>query len=161
MKFAEKSYIDREYFLAEAKKWLKDKDFLMLSQVSINIFQPHYKDSKVLRDYKNFEQTLRREIASFRISKGAGVFTSGGKINPELNFESGLNLNLSEGTPLEIEIRLLKVRWQFIENLEGGHIFDLEALILYFLKLQIQKRLFTFNKEKGEAIFDELSAITL
>ena len=53
------------------------------------------------------------------------------------------------------------MRWQFIENLEGGHIFDLEALILYFLKLQIQKRLFTFNKEKGEAIFDELSAITL
>lgn len=147
--------------MAEAKKWLKDKDFLMLSQVNINIFQPHSKDIKVLRDYKDFEQSLRRKIASFRISKGGGISGVEGKASPELNFESGLNLNLSEGTPLEIEIRLLRVRWQFIGGLEGGHIFDLEAFILYFLKLQILERLLNFNKEKGAIIFDEVSAITL
>ena len=159
LKFTEKSYAEEEYFLTEAKKWLKDKDFLMLSQVNINFFQPKDKDNKVLRDYKDFERFLRQKIASFRAPGGMAL--AKGKTSPELTFGDGFNLNLRENTPLEIEVGLLRLRWQFIENLEGGHIFDLEALILYFLKLQIQKRLFTFDKEKGTAVFDELSAAAL
>jgi len=159
LKFTEKSYAEEEYFLTEAKKWLKDKDFLMLSQVNINSFQPQDEDSKVLGDYKDFERSLRQKIASFRTPEG--MVLPKGKTSPELAFGDGFNLNLRENTPLEIEVGLLRLRWQFIENLEGGHIFDLEALILYFLKLQIQKRLFTFDKEKGTAVFDELSAVVL
>ena len=159
LKFAEKGYVDEEYFLTEAKKWLRDKDFIMLSQVNINFFQPQDEDNKVLRDYKDFERALRQKIASFRASKGMALPKE--KVSPGFILGDEFIQSLRENTPLEIEVGLLKLRWQFIENLEEGHIFDLEALILYFLKLQIQKRLFTFNKEKGTAVFDELSAVTL
>ena len=159
LKFTEKSYVDEEYFLTEAKKWLKDKDLLILSQVNINFFQPRNEDNKVLRDYKDFERALRQRIASFRTPEGAAL--AKGKTSPELILGEGFDLSLNENTPLEIEVALLRLRWQFIENLEGGHSFDLEALILYFLKLQIQKRLLTFDKEKGTAVFDELSAVAL
>lgn len=161
LRFAEESYMSKEHFLIEAKKWLKDEDFLMLAKAKINFYQPQSRDSKVLRDYKNFEQSLAQKIADFRISKGAAFSSFGAQKTSENNFGNGIDLNLNEGTPLDIEVRLLKVRWKFIENLEGGHVFDLEALILYFLKLQILERLFIFNKEKGTIAFDSLCAIAL
>ncbi len=147
--FNEPSSIDKEQFLAEAKKWLSNKDFSILSPVSINDFYSQDQDPVVLKTYKDFELTLREALASLRKLN----------TNQELKLSVDLSLNLAEGNPLEVEVKLLSLRWQFIENLESGHIFDLEALILYFLKLQILKRLFTFNKEAGTAVFDKLSEV--
>lgn len=135
--------------MAEAKKWLSNKDFSILSPVSINDFYSQDQDPVVLKTYKDFELTLREALASLRKLN----------TNQELKLSVDLSLNLAEGNPLEVEVKLLSLRWQFIENLESGHIFDLEALILYFLKLQILKRLFTFNKEAGTAVFDKLSEV--
>lgn len=149
--FNKKGYPDREYFLAEAKKWLSDKDFLLLSRVSLNDFYPGDKDNNIVTVYKDFELSLREKVACFRRDKA----------NREFMLSGEFSLNLGEGTPLEIEKRLLRLRWQFIESLETGHAFDLEALILYFLKLQILERLFIFNKEEGTAIFDKLCEVRL
>ncbi|MFH1519835.1 MAG: DUF2764 family protein [Candidatus Omnitrophota bacterium] len=147
--FDEPSSIDQGQFLAEAKKWLSNKDFSILAQVSINDFYSKDQDPEVLKTYKDFELALREALASLRKLN----------TNQELKLSAGLSLNLAEGNPLEAEVKLLSLRWQFIENLESGHIFDLEALILYFLKLQILRRLFTFNKEAGTAVFDKLSEV--
>ena len=145
--FGQESYIDKERFLDEAKKWLSDKDFSTISGVSLNDFYPRDGDNEVLAKYKNFERNLREEIASFRKNESHGRATS-------------LNLNLNEGTPLEIERTLLHLRWEFIESLEEGHFFDLEILILHFLKLQALERLLTFDREKGTAVFDKLCEVT-
>lgn len=145
--FGQESYIDKERFLDEAKKWLSDKDFSTISGVSLNDFYPRDGDNEVLAKYKNFERALREEIASFRKNESRGGLTS-------------LNLNLNEGTPLEIERTLLHLRWEFIESLEEGHFFDLEILILHFLKLQALERLLTFDREKGTAVFDKLCEVT-
>ena len=144
--FGQESYIDRERFLDEAKKWLSDKDFSMISGVSLNDFYPRDGDSEVLVKYKNFEEALRKEIASFRKNESRGGLTS-------------LNLNLNQGTPLEIEKTLLGLRWKFIESLEQGHFFDLEILILHFLKIGVLERLLTFDKEKGTAVLDKLCEV--
>jgi len=144
--FGEESYIDRKRFLDEAGKWLSDKDFSMISGVSLNNFYPEDGDNEVLAKYKNFEMALREEIASFRKNESRARATS-------------LNLNLNEGTPLEIERALLHLRWEFIESLEEGHFFDLEILILHFLKIQVLERLLTFDREKGIAVFDKLCEV--
>lgn len=143
--FGQESYIDKERFLDEAKKWLADKDFLMISGVSLNDFYPRDGDSEVLAKYKDFEMTLREEVASFRRN--------------ESRAGTSFNLNLNEGTPLEIERTLLRLRWEFIESLEEGHFFDLEILILHFLKMQVLERLLTFDREKGTAVFDKLCEV--
>lgn len=143
--FGEKAYVGSENFLVEAQKWLSDKDLSAVLKVSINDFYTKGDDNKTLKKYKDFERSLREEIASFR-SKG----------NQEIGFS---NLNLREGTPLETEQRLLLLRWKFIEGLEEGHFFDLDILILYFLKLQVLERLLSFNKEKGIVRFDKLCEV--
>jgi len=131
--------------LDEAGKWLPEKDFLIISRVSLNDFYPRDEDNEILAKYKNFERTLREEIASFRRNENRGG--------------TSVNLNLNQGTPLEIERRLLGLRWEFIESLEGGHFFDLEILILHFLKIQVLERLLTFDNERGTVVFDKLCEI--
>ena len=143
--FGQESYIDRERFLDQAKNWLSDKDFSSVSSVSLDDFYPRDGDKEVLAKYKNFERTLREEIASFRKNESyTGI---------------SFNLNLNQGTPLEIERRLLNLRWEFIESLEQGHFFDLEILVLHFLKIQVLERLLTFDREKGTAVFDKLCEV--
>lgn len=143
--FGEKPYVGRENFLVEAQKWLSDKDLSVMLKVSINDFYTKGDDNKALKKYKDFERNLREEIASFR-----------SKENQEIGVS---NLNLREGTPLETEQRLLLLRWKFIDMLEEGHFFDLDILILYFLKLQVLERLLSFDKEKGMARFDKLCEV--
>jgi hypothetical protein len=64
-------------------------------------------------------------------------------------------------TPLEAEIMLDRARWEYLENLEAGHYFDLGKLIIYYLQLQLLQRRSRLIKEKGQAAFAEIySAIT-
>ncbi|MCK4912225.1 MAG: DUF2764 family protein [Candidatus Omnitrophica bacterium] len=146
--FGQECYASKQHFLEQAKKWLSDKDFVIISGVSLNDFYLREDDNKVLSQYKNFEKSLKKEIESFRKNENRGE-----------NYLLNSKLNLEEGTPLEIEKALLRLRWKFIEFLEEGHFFDLEILIVYFLKIQILEKLFTFDRDKGTVIFDKLCEV--
>ena len=146
--FGQERYVNRQYFLDQAIKWLSDKDFAIISDVSLNNFYLKDSDNKVLVKYKNFERNLRNAIKSFRENSNRGG-----------TFLSDLKVNLNEGTPLEIEKALLRMRWKFIESLEEGHFFDLDVLIVYFLKIQVLERLFTFDRDRGIVVFDKLCEV--
>ncbi|TVR68097.1 MAG: hypothetical protein EA427_11360 [Spirochaetaceae bacterium] len=47
---------------------------------------------------------------------------------------------LSEDTPLKAENALMRWLWQLAEDLETGHHFDREKLVVYHLKLQLATR---------------------
>lgn len=145
LRFNEKTYITRDYLLGEAKKWLNPSDFLIFSGVDINSFSDSYGDPKVLRDYKKFERNMRNEILLLR---------KGLRANGEHKVSDVLQEIVNQGNPLEIEKKLLYLRWRFIEELESGHYFDLDFIILYSLKVQILRRLFVFDKEKGIKKFE-------
>ena len=66
-----------------------------------------------------------------------------------------------DDNPLEIERRLLHLRWNFLEEQEIGHFFDLHFLIIYYLKLQLLQRLFSFDKQKGKVRFEANSLVEL
>lgn len=65
-------------------------------------------------------------------------------------------LALTEGTPLEKEIQLMQLQWKKLEELATGHHFDLDALIIYKLKLMILDRWWTFDEEKGFRHFNQV-----
>ena len=48
------------------------------------------------------------------------------------------------------------MRWDFIEENEVGHNFDLHAVMTYYLKLQINRTLYFWEKEKGRENFNSL-----
>ncbi|MBP7088199.1 MAG: DUF2764 family protein [Candidatus Omnitrophica bacterium] len=149
--FGKKVHIDRGYFLEEAEKWLSEKDLKVLLEANINYLEVEKVTNKYLKEYLEFERSLRKELAEVRSS----VAASGVK-NLAI-----LKLWDWNQTPLEIEKNLLFLRWQFIEGKEEGHYFDIEFLIYYFLKLQILEMLFAFDKEKGTVIFDRLCEVKL
>jgi hypothetical protein len=58
-------------------------------------------------------------------------------------------------SPLRQEERLLQHRWQLLEEASVGHFFDLDTLVLYYLKLKILGRRSYFESERGSESFDE------
>ena len=150
--FGKEPEISVEYFLAEAEKWMNAKDFQILSRVDINDYLWNPKNPRVLRDYLDFEEKLRSDIAQFRESKKQDL-----DYKPA-SFPASV---IKEGNPLEIETKLLELRWSVIDEMEREHHFDLGFLVLYYLKLQILRRYFTFNKEEGLKKFQKLYEVSL
>ena len=138
--------------MSEAEKWMSGGDYSLFCSTDINDFEQKTSDLGILREYKKFEECLRGNLALLRQG-------SLGK-SQEL-FAEEIKSIVSDKNPLDAENRLLELRWEFIETKEIGHNFDLELLILYYLKLQILERLFTFDKEKGVKVFDSLCEVAL
>ena len=148
LKFNEKTYLNRKSFLEEASKWLTPRDFDILCKVDLDDFYSKREDCVIVKEYKGFEKILREEIAAIR------------KKQEKETTRELIKGQLLEGSPLDIEKKLLRFRWDFIEEKEQDNYFNLEFLVMYFLKLQILERLFTFDKDKGTAAFDVLSEIS-
>lgn len=60
---------------------------------------------------------------------------------------------VSEVSPLTGEHDLGKARWAFLDELEVGHFFDVEKLIVYYLRLQLIARLRQLNRDDGERLY--------
>lgn len=148
--FGKDSFINCDSFLTEARKWMSDKDFKMLESVDINDFYQNKKDTALVRKYKHFEMSLREDL----FFKRKPQELSGQHRIPEV-----LEPSILEGSPLEVEKKLLRLRWNFIEECAEEHYFDLGFFIFYFLKLQILQKLFIFDKEKGLGAFDRLCEV--
>ncbi|MBU0548723.1 MAG: DUF2764 domain-containing protein [Candidatus Omnitrophica bacterium] len=153
LKFYERPAISKEDFLAESKKWLSAGDFVVLSALNVNHFIADKKDTPLLKQWKDFEYSIRSQLSLFRTARGK---------NQEYKMQKDINEIIQAGNnPLEIEQALLFFRWGFLEEQEIEHFFDLDFLIIYCLKLQILERLFTFDNEKGKQRFEELSTVAL
>lgn len=149
--FGQELQITRRYFLEEARKWLSENDYQCMIQTNINEYSLQSNiSSKLLCNYIIFEYELRKELTFWRTEQKVG------RDYKSIIFPSAL---VKEGNPLEVERNLMFFRWKYIDELETEHYFDLDAIIAYFLKLQILERLFSFDKEKGKAKFTELSSI--
>lgn len=148
--FGKEPGISVEKFLDEAQNWMAARDYRILSQVDMNDFSVEKKINQVYDGYKFYENNIRSDIALWRDAQ---------KRNQEYkpaNFPISM---IKEGNPLEIEIRFMEMRWQYIDEMEREHHFDLGFLILYYLKLQILRRYFIFNKEQGLKKFQKLCEV--
>ena len=134
------SWMTREIFLNEAEKWLGKKDLCILKNTKLMDTQPSDVTNKLLKQIIYFEFQFRSELQLWRKARHQ---------EQDYKPKTFSQTMIQEGNPLDIEKKCLLWRWQFLDELEKDHHFDLEFLILYYLKLQILDRLASFNKEKG------------
>ncbi len=139
-----------EYFLEEGEKWLSRRDLAILTKVDINDTTICKDDPIVLKDYKRSEKLLRIDLMEWRKAK---------KINQEYKTISFPVSTIKDGNPLQVEKNLMLLRWNFIEEKESDHHFDLDYIILYYLKLQLLRRIKSFDKEKGLEKFKQFTEI--
>ncbi len=145
--FGREPGISVEKFLEEAQNWMDARDYQALSQADMNNFSTAKNIDQVYDQFRAFESSIRTDI---------GLWREAQKRDQDYKPASFPVSLIKEGNPLEIEIRLMEMQWNFIDALERDHHFDLGFLISYYLKLQILRRYFAFNKEQGLKKFQKL-----
>jgi hypothetical protein len=133
--------------LLECRKWLSGKAMRILEGVSISDFTPNQDDAPIIKIWKEFDLNLRKELALARNNV---------KQNRHEKPAPIAKIILEQAHPLLMEQELERIRWSFLDSLEAGNFFDINFLVVYFLKVQILERLRMFNKEKGSRAFESI-----
>jgi Protein of unknown function (DUF2764) len=146
LKWGSEQLISEENFLEEAEKWMTPADNASLSETLVNRYEAQNK-SGLYNDFLLFENEMRTELAEYRRAAKEGY---------EYKFLHLPMQLIKDGNPLDIELKLMKYRWDWLEEREFGHYSDLDFFILYYLKLQLLQRVASFKKELGEEAFEKL-----
>jgi len=145
--FGKEPAITIDKFLEEAGKWLTPGDLKRLNSLDLNGFESAKGDHPIVTSFKTFEMKIRRDIAHWREAK---------KRDQEYKPTSFPLSILKEADPLEAELKLMERRWDFLDELEREYSFDFAVVLLYYLKLQLLRRYYQFNNEKGLQKFQKL-----
>ena len=138
--------ITRSVFLEECRKWIQGNELKQLEEVNGLIRDGAVSNSSVINKWKKFERTLREELAALRQKRRAG----------KTEITKMLMDAMEEKDPLSKEKAIEKIKWDFLEDEEHKHMFDINRLVVYFLKVQILERISLFDKEKGKETFERL-----
>lgn len=147
LKFEQAPPLSKEDFILECAKWLAPNDLKQIKNLDINDFTIKPKDLPIIKEWKAFDLGLRQELARIRHARHT---------SPGEKAHSYLKDVFDEPNPLFMEKNLTKKRWAFLEEREFGCHFDMNAIIIYFLKLQFLERLASFNKEEGMDLLKSL-----
>jgi hypothetical protein len=139
-------FLSEEDFLEEAEKWMNAADYAALSETLADRYDATISKG-IYTEYLGFEKKLREELAAYRTASKEGY---------EYKFTHFPAQLVKDGNPLEIELKLIKYRWDWLEEREFGHYSDLDFFLLYYLKLQLLQRVATFKQEVGQEAFEAL-----
>ena len=114
--------------------------------------------------WRDFERGLRNALVGLR-APGKSVEASrhirldeAGHANTEPSeIAEGSREAFAHESPLSGEDQLNRVRWQFLDDLEVGHFFDLDRIVIYYLRLQLLARRRLFTRANGEERFERIN----
>jgi hypothetical protein len=139
----------REDFLAISKVELEANDFALLETVRL-LQSDESVTCGVLTKWYAWEHALRNELVKRRAPKlglNAEDYLRGNEHNRACALVADEVFQIE--SPFTAEEALDRARWRFLEELEIGHYFDMEKLVVYALKLQILTRRSFFDSEEG------------
>lgn len=154
----------RDAFLTLCREQLSRGDRRLLAEADLDWRPGRKAATAVLAGWWRFDRSLRNELTKLRAArKGeeAEKFLQG---ETELFAAQETARNVfSQESPLQAEELINRAGWSYLDELELGHFFDLEKLIIYYLRLQILERKKSFDREKGEenyqTIYQRVTAI--
>lgn len=154
------SQISTGEFLSLAAEWMAPSAYKVLTEAKLDISsQKEGEVPSFLRPWYRFERTLRNALVKMRAAK---LGADGSRYLREGNEDTGIDEIIREvsgqSTPLLAEDVLNRARWRKLEELEVGHYFDLQRLMIIYLKIQLLERKKLFREELGRAQFEEIYA---
>lgn len=146
-------------FLDRCEGRMRDADFRVLEAAGETEAEDaettrRARGSRVLSAFRTWDKALRNELARLRAHKQGKApekFLRPG--DPEWDGIRTAQAAAQCEDPLEGELLIEREKWAYLERLESGHYFDLEALASYALKLRILERRARFEAERGESSY--------
>ena len=157
LSFTEPPPLSSEDFLSKCEIELSLSDHHVLKLASLLPKRSQKTIPQVLKKWYEWEQNIRNELVRLRagkMGKDARAYIRGESSEYSALFLAHEIFNAD--SPLSAQDMLDHARWKYLEELELGHYFDLEKLIIYYLKLQILEQRSLFNKEEGQKRVEEL-----
>ncbi len=155
LSLSEELPIRKNDFLANCKNYLKRIDFDILESVSLFDAEENEIPLDVIRRFFKWEAGLRNSLVRLR-AESLGLEPDEfvrGKIFD--HFQALLaEESFNADSPLMAEEILNKARWRYLDELEFEHYFDIERLVIFFIKLQILERTSSFDAVKGREIMN-------
>ena len=143
--FGKAAPLTKEHFISECRKWLGGDDLKGLLGIDAKNPEAGAGDRGFTREWKEFDARLRKTLAESRASR---------RLHHEERIHGAAKDILDQSTPLDIEKRFERIRWDFLDEKEADFYFDLSWLMVYYLKLQISGRLAMFRQEEGARAFE-------
>ena len=131
-----------EEFIELAARFLPEKDISVLEKISLSGEYGSKNPNEVLNKWQDFDTALRNELVKLRAGR-KHIETNRYLRNyeyPDFNLGQVCATAMRHSSGLEAEKILDTEKWHFLSELSFGHYFDLEALIIYGLKLLILER---------------------
>ncbi|MDR3201021.1 MAG: hypothetical protein LBT68_06135 [Spirochaetales bacterium] len=149
---------------------MAEEDFLFLCQNSVTggdwkvLQQARFHSSPGLKtgnltldSWAAGEQSLRAELAKLRAAKKGLETESYNRYGAySQSILDAARKAFNEESPLEAEAVVLRALWSLLDELETGHLFDIDKLIAYYLRLQIVELKNKRNRADGEKNFSVL-----
>ncbi|MCQ2603655.1 MAG: DUF2764 domain-containing protein [Spirochaetia bacterium] len=146
-------------FLSACETTISEKDFDNLKASLLLPVQGAVVTDPLLKGWYDWENTLRCELVKLRAAKKG---TDAEKYISENPGEAGVaeiaREAFNQNSPLESEKVLDRARWEYLDMLEAGHMFDIGRLIIYYLKLQLLNRRAMLNKDRGRQEYEKIYA---
>jgi hypothetical protein len=156
LNFEDSPPISQEEFLEFCRGTLTEVDQQYLEGVTLLSSEEECR-GETLSKWHQWERSFRTELAKLRATK-LGVEAEGiPRIIPEsLSVLETARGAMNESSPAAAELLILRAYWKVLEELEVNHFFDLEKLVVYFLKLQLLHLKAQRNREEGTRNFTSL-----
>jgi hypothetical protein len=137
----------------EVGKFLSPKMFLLFQQINLSsIHGESFQKSKneILVAFSMFTYKLKTDLLDLRRSR---------KNESEPTSSKNSRFEDIPESPLDAEIYLIKLQWDYLEELSFGHYADFSALVVYKLKLLLLFRWWSFDQNRGLDNFITISKI--
>ena len=158
--YDDEAELSSEQFLEIIKTNLHPADSATVAAASIEAPRTVDGASVSERMWRTYDRGLRNVLARSRAPQrntDANHYIRTDELLHDETQRAGLEELAREATlapsPLSAEDLLNRARWRELENLEVGHNFDVQYLVVYYLKLQLLERRGLFNRDDGEAAF--------
>ncbi len=142
--------INSKSFLDDCSRLVSISDYKKIKKAKLS-GNPPTDSTGILKDWIESEAGLRNELVKLRTKKEnteTEKYIRNNFVNPL--WASKAKEIFDTENPLNAEKLFIKALWEILSDLETGHDFDTEMLIVYYIKLQLLERMNSFQIDKGK-----------
>lgn len=137
-------------FLKSAEQNISQKDFLYLKKVDLFRLELNCNIPEPLHSWYQWEGSLRNQLVRLRCQRlGLATQKYIHEVKDCFFNEEIASTAVKETNPLLAERYLNKKRWKFLDELDSRYYFDLNKLIIYYLKIQLLKTNSRYSYKEG------------